>query len=124
MANIESILLMSAIQDPHTVEQLAMLKKYGLQYNPDLVILGFFAGNDFRDADPNRKRIIVNDLYVDIDRNKELIIFGYPIIAKSRLLLFIQQKYQVWHSLKKAKKEAREGQNSLLLAAAAREILL
>lgn len=102
----------------HTVEQLAMLKKYGLQYNPDLVILGFFAGNDFRDADPNRKRIIVNDLYVDIDRNKELIIWGYPIIGKSRLLLFIQQKYQVWHSLQKAKKEAREGRNSLLLAAA------
>ena len=26
----------------HTAEQLEMLKKYGLQYNPDLVFLGFF----------------------------------------------------------------------------------
>ena len=30
-----------------TAEQLVMLKKYGLQYHPDLVILGFFVGNDF-----------------------------------------------------------------------------
>ena len=29
----------------HTGEQFAMLKKYGLQYHPDLVILGFFIGN-------------------------------------------------------------------------------
>ena len=94
----------------HTVEQLAMLKKYGLQYNPDLVILGFFAGNDFRDADPHRKRIIVNDLYVDIDKNKELIIFGYPIIGKSRFLLFVQQKYKVWQELRRAKKEKSRNQ--------------
>ena len=46
----------------HTGEQLAMLKKYGLQYNPNLVVLGFFVGNDFRDADPERKRIIVNGI--------------------------------------------------------------
>ena len=100
----------------HTVEQLAMLKKYGLQYNPDLVVLGFFVGNDFRDADPHRKRIIVNDLYVDIDRRKELIIFGYPIIGKSRLLLFVEQKYKIWQELRKAKKEAKKSQVSLLLA--------
>ncbi len=95
----------------HTVEQLAMLKKYGLQYNPDLVILGFFAGNDFRDADPHRKRIIVNDLYVDIDKRKELIIFGYPIIGKSRLLLFVEQKYKVWQELRRAKKAASRSRN-------------
>ncbi|MDY6802312.1 MAG: SGNH/GDSL hydrolase family protein [Cyanobacteriota bacterium] len=100
----------------HTVEQLAMLKKYGLQYNPDLVVLGFFAGNDFRDADPHRKRIIVNDLYVDIDRRKELIIFGYPIIGQSRLLLFVEQKYKVWQELRRAKKEAKKPQVSLLVA--------
>ena len=33
-----------------TGEQLAMLRKFGLQYDPDLVILGFFVGNDFVDA--------------------------------------------------------------------------
>ncbi|MGL5081908.1 MAG: alginate O-acetyltransferase AlgX-related protein [Microcoleaceae cyanobacterium] len=87
----------------HTGEQLAMLKKYGLQYKPDLVVLGFFVGNDFLDGDPNRKRIIVNDVYVDIDRRRELVVFGYPIIGQSRLLLFIQQKYKVFQEAAKSK---------------------
>lgn len=89
----------------HTGEQLAMLKKYALQYNPDLVVLGFFAGNDFLDADPKRKRIIVNDIYVDIKRNKELILFGYPIIGKSRLLMFIEQKYKIFQESAKFKQQ-------------------
>ncbi len=86
----------------HTGEQLEMLKKFGLQYNPDLVVLGFFVGNDFLDADPYRKRIIVNDIYIDIDRREELIIFGYPIIGQSRLWLFIQQKYKVFQETAKS----------------------
>jgi hypothetical protein len=56
----------------HTGEQLAMLKKYALEYNPDLVILGFSAGNDFFEADPNRKKLVVDDVYVDIDKRSEL----------------------------------------------------
>lgn len=80
----------------HTGEQLALLKTFGLQYNPDFVLLGFFAGNDFLDADPNRKRVVVNDLYLDIDRRRELIILGYPIIPTSRLVTFIRQKYRVF----------------------------
>lgn len=87
----------------HTGEQLAMLKKYGLQYNPDLVILGFFVGNDFVDAGPNRKRIVVNDLYLDTDKGNEFNVLGYPIIPKSRLLLFIEQKYKIISELRKAK---------------------
>jgi hypothetical protein len=79
----------------HSGEQLEMLKKYGLQYHPDLVILGFFAGNDFFDADPYRKRIVINDLYVDIDKRKERRILGFPILLRSRLLLFLQQKYRI-----------------------------
>ncbi len=89
----------------HTGEQLAMLKKYALQYNPDLVILGFFAGNDFVDADPNRKRIVINDMYVDIDKRNELNVLGYPIIPNSRLLLFIEQKYKIIRELRRAKAE-------------------
>lgn len=100
----------------HTGEQLAMLKKYGLQYNPDLVVLGFFAGNDFRDADPERKRIIVNGIYLDIDRKDELIIFGYPIIGKSRLLMFLQQKYKVYQELQKAKHDSAQLFRSSLVA--------
>ncbi|MDY7021961.1 MAG: GDSL-type esterase/lipase family protein [Cyanobacteriota bacterium] len=86
----------------HTGEQLEMLKKFGLQYNPDLVVLGFFVGNDFIDADPNRKRIIVNDIYIDIDKREELIVFGYPMIGQSRLWLFIQQKYKIFQEAAKS----------------------
>ena len=92
----------------HTGEQLLMLKKFGLQYNPDLVILGFFAGNDFLDADPNRKRIVVNGCSVDIDKRHEHRLFGYPIIFQSRLLLFLTQKYRSYAITKQARKEAEE----------------
>jgi hypothetical protein len=86
----------------HTAEQLVMLKKYGLQYHPDLVILGFFVGNDFIDGNPNRKRIVVNDLYIDIDKRREHLILGYPIVFQSRLLLYVKQKYKVFNELRKA----------------------
>ena len=76
----------------HAGEQLIMLQKFGLQYQPDVVILGIFVGNDFIDADPYRKRIVVNDTQIDIDKRKEIQIFGYPIIFKSRLWMFIEQK--------------------------------
>jgi hypothetical protein len=86
----------------HTGEQLAMLKKYGLQYQPDMVFLGFFVGNDFIDADPYRKRIVVNDTYFDIDKRREKTFLGYPIIGKSRLWHFIRQKLVIWKELNKA----------------------
>ncbi len=92
----------------HTGEQLAMLKKYGLQYNPDMVILGFFAGNDFFDADPNRKRIVVNDCYLDIDKRRERRFLGYPIITQSRLLYFLRQKLWLNMERRRAQKEAQE----------------
>ena len=92
----------------HTAEQLVMLKKYGLQYHPDLVILGFFVGNDFIDGNPNRKRIVVNDLYIDIDKRREHIILGYPIIFQSRLLLYVKQKYKIFTELRKAATEPRQ----------------
>jgi len=95
-------------QGTHTGEQLLMLKKFGLQYKPDLVILGFFAGNDFFDADPDRKRIVVNGCFVDIDKHHEHRLFGYPIIFHSRLLVFLKQKYELSREAKQAKKEAQE----------------
>lgn len=92
----------------HTGEQLAMLKKFGLQYNPELVILGFFAGNDFFDADPYRKRIVVNDCLVDIDNRHEHRFLGYPIIKRSRIRLFLEQKYEFYSQTRQAKKEAQD----------------
>lgn len=79
----------------HSGEQLLMLKRYGLQYNPDLVFLGFFCGNDFVEAHPYRKRIIVNTTFFDIDRRYERTLFGYPIVKKSRLWYFIKQRYRI-----------------------------
>ncbi|WRH66806.1 MAG: hypothetical protein RSE13_25420 [Planktothrix sp. GU0601_MAG3] len=97
---------MSDTPEPTRGKQLALLKKYALEYHPDLVLLGFFVGNDFIDAKPKRKRIIVNDIYIDIDKRKELKIFGYPIINQSRLLLFIQQKYKVFQEAQKSQKQS------------------
>jgi hypothetical protein len=80
----------------HAGEQLALLEKYGLRFEPHLVVLGFFVGNDFLDADPRRKRIVVNDTYLDIRRGREVTLFGYPIVRQSRLLAFIKQKYRIF----------------------------
>jgi hypothetical protein len=77
----------------HPAEQLPILRRYGLQYHPDLVVLGFFAGNDFFDGSPHRKRIVVNDTFVDIDPADELVVFGRPIVFQSRFLLFVRQKW-------------------------------
>ncbi len=85
----------------HTGEQLAMLKKFGLPFQPDLVILGFFAGNDFVDADPFRKRIALNGMHIDIDRRSEIRFLGRPIVFKSRLWIFLQQKWKVYQEMQK-----------------------
>ena len=79
----------------HTGEQLAMLRKFGLQYDPDLVIHGFFAGNDFVDSHRFRKRIVVNDTTIDVDRRRERVLFGYPIVFQSRLLHVVRQRVRL-----------------------------
>jgi lysophospholipase L1-like esterase len=76
----------------HTAEQLVALRKFGLQYAPDLVVLGFFAGNDFLDADPWRKRIIVNDVRLDIDRREERVWLGRPVVPVWRFGAFLSQR--------------------------------
>ena len=90
-----------------TAEQLEMLKKDGLQYNPDLVFLGFFMGNDFMEADPNRKKIVVNDVYFDIDKRGEITFLGYPIVLKSRFVHFVKQKCTVFRELAKFRSVAK-----------------
>lgn len=75
-----------------TFEELQLLKKYGLKFSPDMIILSFFVGNDFLESDPNRKRIVVNDSYIDIDRRSETVIWGYPIPPQPRLPVFLKQK--------------------------------
>jgi hypothetical protein len=79
----------------HTAEQLAMLKKFGLQYNPDLVVLGFFTGNDFFDGHPYRKRIVYGGAVTDVYTNKSFYttVLGKPLMLKSRLLLFLRERW-------------------------------
>ena len=96
----------------HTGEQLMVLKKFALRYNPDCLLLGFFAGNDFIDADPNRKRIVLNDVYFDIDKRNEFTLFGYPIVFKSRLVEFIRQKFIILKEQVKASSGSKEEKES------------
>lgn len=79
----------------HTGQQLAVLRKFGLQYRPDLVVLGFFTGNDFYDADPDRMRIVVGGVATDIRRDRDFyrVLFGQPLVWKSRLALFVEEKW-------------------------------
>ncbi len=79
----------------HTGEQLKILKKWALDYQPDAVLIGFFAGNDFVDADLQRKRLIIADTYLDINPSEEFNILGYPLIPRSILWNFLAQHYKV-----------------------------
>ena len=89
----------------HTAEQLALLKKFGLRYSPDLVVLAFTTGNDFFDANPNRKRIVLNGLYIDVDRRSERSFLGYPLVPYSRLWLFAVQRLKIREELAAGRRE-------------------
>ncbi len=76
----------------HTGEQLRLLEKFGLRYRPDLVVLGFFAGNDFYDAQPWRERIAYGRLTIDVDKRREgyWTIFGQPLMLRSRFWMALK----------------------------------
>jgi hypothetical protein len=76
----------------HTGEQLALLKQTLPLLDPDLVVLAFFAGNDFVDAKRFRKRIIANDALIDIDSRHEMRLFGRPILFRSRAWTLVRQE--------------------------------
>ncbi len=75
----------------HTAQQLELLEAAGLDWQPDVVVLGFFAGNDFFDAVPHRRRILIGGGFVDLDprRDFEWVLFGRPIVPRSRLAAWI-----------------------------------
>ena len=76
----------------NTREQLAMLEKFAMRYEPDIVLLGFFLGNDFLDAQPYRKRIVVNDTFFEVDARELRTFWGYPLVPQWRLRQFARQK--------------------------------
>lgn len=86
----------------NTGEQLKVLEKFGLRYRPDLLVLAFFVGNDFQDANPGRKRIVVNDTAFDIDARRERRVFGFPLVGRSRLLHFARQRLRTLAGLAQA----------------------
>lgn len=91
----------------HTGQQVEILRKFGLQYGPDLVVLGFFTGNDFYDADPDRMRIVVGGVATDIRPGQQFywILFGQPLVWKSRLALFAEDR---WSELRRVDAGQRE----------------
>jgi len=53
-----------------TYEAFQLLKTVGLAYDPDLVILAFYEGNDYRNnADAPRERVIENGYLKDVNRS-------------------------------------------------------
>lgn len=93
----------------HTGQQLAVLRKFAMRYQPDLVVLGFFVGNDFYDADPDRKRIVVGGAAVDVgpgDFYREA--FGQPLVWKSRLALILAEKWKELQVRGAAREQFRE----------------
>ena len=90
----------------HTGDQLALLKAYGLHYHPDLVVLGFQAIGDFADADPYRRRVVLNGAFVDLDVRSHfnIALWNRPIVPRSRLWVLISQS---WQSLREAVRKRR-----------------
>lgn len=79
----------------HTGQQLEVLRKFALSYQPDLVVLGFFVGNDFYDADPGRRRIVVGGAATDVrDGDFYRVVFGQPLVWRSRLALILEEKWK------------------------------
>lgn len=93
---------------------LGMLKKYGLKFHPDLVVLGFFVGNDLH-TPVNQKRIVLNDTFIDVDRTKEVKLFGYPLIGQSRVWLFLQQRYRMFQEQLKLQQAQQQNQGKFEL---------
>jgi len=78
----------------HTGAQLAVLKKYGLRYHPDLVVLGFSTGGDFSTADPTRRRVVLNGVLVDARGGFNAVLWDRPIVLRSRLVALAQAAWQ------------------------------
>jgi hypothetical protein len=88
----------------HPGEGFQVLKKFGMQYHPDCVVLSVYAGNDFYDANPMRKRVCIGCTCVDVDLSKHGVpmLFGHALLPHSRFLLlfknqWMQRKYTILH---------------------------
>ena len=90
----------------HTGEQLLLLKRFVLQYNPNLLLLGFFAGNDFLNATPWRRRIAFGGATTDIDlrKGREWVLWNQPLLFRSRAILGIHRLALAYQNTGKGRK--------------------
>jgi hypothetical protein len=90
------------------VQHAIVVERYGLDLLPDMVVLGFFVGNDFIDAVPGTKHIIVNDVHYWVGPELRHL-FGQPLVPDSRLRAVIAQALEVRRALRAARREGRDG---------------
>jgi hypothetical protein len=83
--------------------QLALLERWGLDYDPDLVVLGFYVGNDIFDAQPDTRIVPVGGQIMQIE-GREWRILGKPWVGRSQLATFAKR---IW-----AERTMRAGQRA------------
>ena len=84
-------------------QELAVTAKYGMQYQPDLVLLSIYAGNDLFECFPDSRQIVVGDAYVQVDARRPLpTLFGRPLLQTSRLRNLVEQNVELLRSVERA----------------------
>jgi len=81
----------------HPGEQLPVLRRYGMPYAPDLVILGVVVGNDFLEAQPWRRVIPFGGELTPIDLRREPLrtLWGVPFSTRSHVLRFLTGRFTI-----------------------------
>ena len=82
----------------HPGEELVALRRFGLQYDPDVVVLGLFVGNDFLEADPWRRVVPIGGVLTPIDTRHDVILtlWGRPLVWRSHLLRWSQAQLDAY----------------------------
>jgi hypothetical protein len=90
----------------HTGQEQIIMERYGLRYDPDLVLVAFYTGNDIYDFSPRDRMIAVGDTLVPSwgGAEGERTFLGQPITGHGRLYLLGKQF--------KAKRELERGRAS------------
>jgi hypothetical protein len=86
-----------------------VLERHWRELSPDLVVLGFFVGNDFIDNVPGLRQIAVNDIYYWVRPNDLPHLLGQPLVADSRVRAFFGQVIAVNRALRRARQDGAGG---------------